>query len=100
MLAFINYLRLMATILITNSHFSNVWPISAMASGGLLGNVIFLAVSGFLLFNIKVNFKKWFLKRFLRIYPALFAFTLFTVLIGVYPLNTFADAFKLFIYPI
>ncbi len=99
MLEFINFLRLLATILITNSHFGNIWPVSAMASGGLLGNVIFLAVSGFLLFDIKGNFPKWFTKRFLRVYPVLLVFTLFTVLIGAYPLNGIEDAIKLFVYP-
>lgn len=99
MFQFINYLKLIATALITNSHLGNIWPISALATGGLLGNVIFLSVSGFLLYNIKTNFVKWFSKRFFRVYPALATFTLFTVLIGKYPLNDFNDAFKLFIYP-
>ncbi len=58
MIAFINYLKLIATALITNSHFSDIWPISALASGGLLGNIIFFAVSGYLLYNIKLGFKK------------------------------------------
>ncbi len=99
MLEFINYLKLAATLLITNSHFGDIWPVSAMASGGLLGNIIFLAVSGYLLFNIKDNFPRWFLKRFLRVYPAAVAFTLFAVFMGEYPLNSFSDAFRLFIYP-
>lgn len=99
MFEFINYLKLIATALITNSHFGKIWPISALATGGLLGNVIFLAVSGFLLYNIKINFAKWFSKRFFRVYPALVMFTLFAVCIGEYPLNSFEDAFKLFVYP-
>ena len=99
MFEFINYLKLIATALITNSHFGNIWPVSALATGGLLGNVIFFAVSGFLLYNIKTNFIKWFPKRFFRVYPALVIFTLFTVLIGEYTLNNLNDAFKLFIYP-
>ncbi len=99
MFEFINYLKLIATALITNSHFGNVWPVSALATGGLLGNVIFFAVSGYLLYNIKTSFIKWFSKRFFRVYPALAMFTLFTVCIGKYPLNGFEDAFKLFVYP-
>ena len=54
---------------------------------------------GFLLFNVKAGFGKWFLKRFLRIYPALFAFTLFTVIIGRYHVENIADAVELFVYP-
>lgn len=99
MFEFVNYLKLFATILITNSHFGDIWPVSAMASGGLLGNIIFFAVSGYLLFNIKESFPKWFLNRFLRVYPAMAAFTLFAVAIGQYGLNSLSDAFKLFIYP-
>ncbi len=99
MFEFINYLRAIATVLITNSHFANIWPVRELASGGLLGNVIFLAVSGFLLFNMKMDFKSWFAKRFLRIYPALFVFTLFTVIIGKYPLNDIGDVIRLFVYP-
>ena len=41
MFEFINYLRAIATVLITNSHFANIWPVRELASGGLLGNVIF-----------------------------------------------------------
>ncbi|MBE6681330.1 MAG: acyltransferase [Ruminococcaceae bacterium] len=99
MFEFINYLKFIATLLITNSHFGDIWPVSAMASGGLLGNILFFAVSGFLLFNIKDSFPKWFLKRFLRVYPAMAAFTLFAVVLGEYPLNDFSQAVKLFVYP-
>ena len=60
---FINYLRTIATVLITNSHYSNIWPISDLAAGGLLGNILFIAASGFCLLNIKENFGKWYLKR-------------------------------------
>jgi len=99
MIVFINYLKFAATVLITNSHFGDIWPISALASGGLLGNIIFFAVSGYLLFNIKDGFPKWFSKRFFRVYPAMAAFTLIAVAMGEYSLNSFSDAFKLFIYP-
>ena len=85
--------------MITNSHFGNIWPVSGFSAGGLLGNVIFFAVSGFLLYNIKTNFLKWFPKRFFRVYPALAIFTTLTVIVGQYPLNSFKDAFKLFVYP-
>ena len=99
MFEFINYLKFLATLLITNSHFKDIWPVGAMASGGLLGNILFFAVSGFLLFNIKDSFPKWFLKRFLRVYPVMAAFTLFAVALGEYPLNDFSQAVKLFVYP-
>ena len=96
---FIDCLRAIATILITNSHYSEIWPISALAIGGLLGNVLFFAVSGFCLFNIKENFGKWYLKRILRIYPVVIVFTSITVMLGFHSLTSFSDAVKLFIYP-
>lgn len=61
--------------------------------------MVFFAVSGFLLYNIKTSFPKWFSKRFFRVYPALAVFTLFAVAIGEYGLNSFEDAFRLFVYP-
>ena len=96
---FINCLRVLATILITNSHYGQIWPIDDLAAGGLLGNILFFSASGFCLFNVKENFGKWYLKRIARIYPVLIAFTLLTVLIGDYSLKTGKDVIRLFIYP-
>ncbi len=99
MFNFINYIRVIATVLITNSHFGDIWPISALATGGLLGNVLFFAVSGFCLYVIKENFVKWICKRLLRIYPALVLVTLITVLLGAYKINGWNEAINLFVYP-
>lgn len=96
---FINYLRTIATILITNSHYSNIWPIADMAAGGLLGNILFFAASGFCLFNVKENFGKWYLKRVAKIYPVMIIFTLLAVLIGDYTLASGKDVVRLFLYP-
>jgi peptidoglycan/LPS O-acetylase OafA/YrhL len=85
--------------LITNSHYANIWPIDDLAAGGLLGNIIFFAASGFCLFNVKENFGKWYVKRILRIYPIMILFTLFTVLIGEYPLKSWAQARQLLVFP-
>lgn len=40
------FLRALAAILITNSHYVGVYPIDLIASGGLLGDVIFLLYPG------------------------------------------------------
>ncbi len=56
--------------MITNSHYAGIWPVSQIACGGLLGDVIFFAVSGFCLYNIKEKFHIWYLKRIFRIYPS------------------------------
>lgn len=96
---FIHYLRALATLLITNSHYGQIWPIDDLAAGGMLGNILFFAASGFCLFNIKGNFGKWYLKRIVRIYPVMIVFTLLTVLLGQYTLSTGEDALRLFLYP-
>lgn len=96
---FINYLRTIATVLITNSHYSNIWPIADLAAGGLLGNILFFAASGFCLLSIKENFGKWYLKRIAKIYPVMIGFTLLAVLIGDYSLASWEDAVRLFLYP-
>ena len=99
MFYFVCFLRLLATALITNSHYADVWPVSAMACGGLLGNVIFFSVSGFCLYNVKPGFLRWYGKRFLKVYPIVAAFTLFTVVIGAYRLGGMADFIRLFVFP-
>lgn len=96
---FINFIRAIATVLITNSHYGQIWPIDDLAAGGLLGNILFFAASGFCLFNIKENFGKWYLKRIVKIYPVMAVFTLITVLIGDYTLTSVKDAVQLFLYP-
>lgn len=96
---FINFIRAIATVLITNSHYGQIWPIDDLAAGGLLGNILFFAASGFCLYNVKENFGKWYLKRIAKIYPVMAAFTLITVLIGDYTLASLNDAVRLFLYP-
>lgn len=96
---FINYIRVIAAILITNSHFGQVWPIDDLASGGLIGNILFFAVSGFCLYNIKESFGKYYIKRIIKIYPVMIMFTLITVLIGDFSINSTSDLVRLFIYP-
>ena len=53
MFEFVIYLKALATILITNSHFDTIYPISQLSMGGSIGNSIFFWVSGFCLSNIK-----------------------------------------------
>lgn len=99
MIFFINVLRAFAAILITNSHYGIVYPISAIASGGLLGDVLFFAVSGFCLTDIKENFPKWYLKRIFRIFPALWIITFVYVLFGIYAVGDITEFMKMFIFP-
>ncbi len=100
MYEFINFLKVIATILITNAHYENIYPISIIANGGLLGDVLFFVVSGFCLSNIKGSFIKWYKKRIIRIYPTVFIVTLICIFAGLYVYENSLHGFiSMFIYP-
>ena len=98
MIFFIVVLRALATCLITNSHYIGVYPTDIIANGGLLGDVIFFAVSGYCLLNVKKNFPTWYGKRLWRVYLPVLVITTVYFMLGKY---TFAsDNFVWwFIYP-
>lgn len=84
MVFFITFLRAIAACLITNSHYEGIYPTDILANGGLLGDIIFFAISGYCLCKIKENFPKWYGKRLLRCYlPVVIATTVY-LLIGLY----------------
>lgn len=98
MVYYITFLKALATCLITNSHYTGVYPTDLIANGGLLGDVLFFAVSGFCLYNIKLSFPRWYGKRLYRIYPPVMIITLVYFVLGFYPINI-QNAFSWFIYP-
>ena len=98
MIFYITLLRALASILITNAHYTGVYPIELIANGGLLGDVLFFAISGFCLYNIKDKFSKWYSKRIFRIYPAVWIITLIYLMIGFYTLDEM-NLFEYLIYP-
>ena len=69
MVFFITFIRAVSALIITNSHYTGVYPTDLIANGGLFGDVLFFAVSGYCLANVKLSFPKWFLKIIIRIYP-------------------------------
>lgn len=98
MVFFITFLRALATCLITNSHYVGVYPTDLIANGGLVGDIIFFAVSGYCLYNVKGNIFKWYWKRLWRCYlPVLIATGVF-MLLGFYSLQTHS-ALWWFAYP-
>ena len=100
MVFYISMLRALATCLITNSHYGNVYPpfMSIVANGGLLGDVIFFSVSGYCLCNIKSSFLKWYTKRLYRIYIPVWIITLLYLGIGAYNLSQHSLV-EMLIYP-
>ena len=92
-------LRFIATCLITNSHYDNVYPTHVIAVGGLLGNVLFFVVSGFGLARpTKQGFLLWYAKRIIRIYPTIIFGVAFYLLVGYQGIENF-NVFQVFVFP-
>lgn len=99
MFQFVYWLKAIAAVLITNSHYADIWPISSLAFGGQLGNCLFFFVSGFTLYNIRDPFPKWYAKRIIRIYPALWIANALNFAFGQFSADGFWALFHCFIYP-
>jgi len=84
MIYYVTFLRFLAACFITNSHYTGIYPTDLIANGGLLGDVLFFAVSGFCLYNIKGTFLQWIWKRFVRIFPAVWIITAIYWALGFY----------------
>ncbi|MDB5295868.1 MAG: acyltransferase family protein [Phycisphaerales bacterium] len=96
-------LRLMAIVLIVNSHLESFYPRAWMAGGGLIGNMLFFAVSGFSLAVADMArprpFGIWYLRRLTRIYPAVVLVTAVDLCLrGHYPTDL-RDLVSLFLWP-
>ncbi len=91
MITFIVWLRCLAALLITNSHYTGIYPIDVIANGGLIGDIVFFAVSGYCLTNIKTGFFKWYGKRLARILPPVLLITAVFALIGAYSFGNYAN---------
>lgn len=96
---FVDLLRAFAAIIITNAHYTGIYPSDLIANGGLLGDVIFFSVSGFCLASPRIPFKQWYPKRLWRIYAVVWIATLAYVLLGAWGVNNAVDAVKWFIHP-
>lgn len=99
MFQFIYWLKAIAAALITNSHYADIWPVSAMAAGGHLGNCLFFLVSGFCLCHVKDSFPKWYTKRIVRIYPALWIAIIANLLAGFFSISSVSGFMHCFFYP-
>lgn len=95
MLAYVEFLRALAAALIANSHFKEVYPLSAMSFGASIGLAIFYMISGFLLTSIseETHFISWYLKKLIRLYLPLWLFRCIEVVRGGVEIECFADFF-------
>ena len=99
MFEFVNWLRVIAAIFITNSHYADVWPNASLAFGGQLGNNLFFILSGFCLYNVKESFPKWYARRVLRIFPVVWITNIIYLGVDYFCINNFSDFIHFFIYP-
>lgn len=92
MFFFITFLRAVAACLITNAHYTGIYPTDLIANGGIIGDVIFFAVSGYCLANIKGSFPVWYSKRIIRCYlPIVVMTAVYTALHNGISVRGFAD---------
>lgn len=81
----IDFLKCIAVIMITNSHYSPLYQKHnvSFATLGVHGNALFFLVSGFFLTNIKITnqkyirFDSWIKKKINRLWPTLIVFFIF-----------------------
>ncbi len=100
---FVTVLRALAACLITNAHYTGIYPTDIIANGGLIGDIIFFAVSGYCLCNVKQElnargFLAWYGKRLWRVYPPVVVCTVVYILAGAYDIRA-KGFFWWFIYP-
>ena len=96
MYSFIELLRAIAAMLITNSHFDGVYPWN-ISWGGCPGVALFFTISGFLLVSSakKQDFFPWWSKKVIRLYIPLTIVNIITVIIGFRSASA-----SLFLFPI
>lgn len=96
-------LRILAVLLIVNSHLHLFYEYKYLATGGAIGNAIFFFISGiglsYSLAKNKINYFTWVKKRYLRIYPKLIIIVLFYILIGFIVVENTTDLFVTLIFP-
>lgn len=98
MVMYITVLKVLAACLITNSHYTHVYPLEMIANGGLIGDILFFAVSGYCLYYAKGSFVKWYGKRVVRCYVPVIIITAFYMLLGYYTLEN-ESIFWWYVYP-
>lgn len=98
MIFFITFLRALAACFITNAHYTGIYPTDLIANGGLIGDILFFAVSGYCLCNVKMSFLPWYGKRIYRIYIPVIIITVLYLILGYYSFEKH-NLFGWFVYP-
>ena len=94
----LDVLRVAAILLVLNSHFDPLYPISALATGGAAGNGLFFVLSGYCL-KMQPGFLRHMGRRALRLYPGVWIAFIAQLIIGGKAITGVGDAFTQLIWP-
>ena len=83
----IDIVKFVAVLLIINSHADVMYPhMKMLATGGAIGDCLFLFCSGFtLMMGANLSFANYYKRRILRIYPSVFSAAVFSHLMSCNP---------------
>ncbi|MGM9614314.1 MAG: acyltransferase family protein [Oscillospiraceae bacterium] len=96
----LNALKVFAILLVFNSHCANLYPISALATGGALGNSLFFVLNGYFVKIDTAHFFPWIKKKFIQLYPGLWLVSIVNAIVLSYDLSDLmGDFFALYIFP-
>ena len=99
----IDYTKLLAMMLVFNSHMDKLYPVPQLASGGALGNVLFFLVCGYTwksgVTYKSTTFSKWYGSKIKRIWiPTVFANIIYIILFPAKGWNLY-EFTSIFLYP-
>ncbi len=94
----LDLLKIIAILLVFNSHCDSLYKNSIYATGGALGNALFFIISGYLL-SINEPFKKWIFKKLKRIYIPVIIVTTISCIIQLSFPKTIVEFIKTYIWP-
>lgn len=82
----VDYFKMLATLLVMNSHAEVLYPkFKFLASGGAIGDALFMFCSGFTLFiGTMGRFDNYYKRRLSRIVPSMVAVSILMVLVGAF----------------
>jgi len=92
-----NFLRVLAIILVVNSHMDSLYPpkLAFLATGGMIGNALFFMLSAYgLLMSMQASpraFGEWYARRLIRIYPSVWV----TVILLSFPIGIYGGSIRL-----
>lgn len=95
----IDFMKCIAAFCIVNSHFTHLWPNSALAVGGAIGNSIFFCCSGYLGTKASGTLRNYMAKKIIRLYVPLWMVSIVWICIGNIEITSLQDFWYSFIWP-